>query len=241
MIRSLTNRREFVKKAGLFVPATFFIPRLKAASALGYQMAAAKKKAVGGGPSYLISVDPSGSTPAGWTDGGSFVWNGTGIVGSNSAQSADSADNSASPTIAGGSETWAFGVITLSATPGTNTYVIQLRNSTTLLCAVQFRSAAGSVRLYHGTVTPGSNTIPAYSAATPYYYWIRYVPSSGANDGIAELYFSTTQTRGAALTSTAIGNATASIDNLYFGGINSVTINIDKIRVDDEEIGSSPA
>ena len=50
-----------------------------------------------------------------------------------------------------------------------------------------------------------------------------------------------TQTFGAALTSTVVGDATATVDNLYLGGSNSMTINFDKIRVDDSSIGDNPA
>lgn len=107
----------------------------------------------------------------------------------------------------------------------------------------------------NGTVTIyGSSrataTSQAVTAGNTYYFWIWYDDSSGSNDGIAYVCFSTTNTRPAD-PSTATDycsyqtghNVTNDVDRARFTNGYSTTFNsyiIDNIVVSTSEIGSNP-
>ena len=67
-----------------------------------------------------------------------------------------------------------------------------------------FIKSGNTMRVQHG----GVNLDVSLAAATHYRVKIRYVASSGANDGVCEVYIDTTDTFGAADATTSVGAAT---------------------------------
>jgi hypothetical protein len=97
--------------------------------------------------------------------------------------------------------------------------------------------ATGALRIYDpDSGTAASSTAGDIVAGTTYFIWFHYVKGTGANAQYT-VYKSTTSTRGSAVASSVIGEATGDIAQIYFLGTGSTTVSRDNVLVNNTEIG----
>lgn len=97
----------------------------------------------------------------------------------------------------------------------------------------------GSVRLVHFASGPTSSA-GVISAGTTFHVWMTYHKGSGANSS-AEVYISSTSTKPGSATLSITGEgATAQVSRIAIMGWSGANHIVDKVRVDDVDIGSNP-
>lgn len=130
---------------------------------------------------------------------------------------------------------WAYALYRFNGTPGANSIVFSLRNSSDAeLCSFRHRSA-NTPQAGPGSPTAGS----ALSSGTTYHVWLHYIKGTGAN-ATTELYISTTGTRPGSPTSVATNSTgTTQASRIRISGHSGGAI-FDKIRVSATAIGDNP-
>jgi hypothetical protein len=180
-------------------------------------------------------------TPSGWTNGGSPDWdNTTALVGSQSLLLASASDNTYTPTFTSSSELWVHFVYRFSAIPASSTTVFAMRESGTNRPYMSQRTTTGAWRFYNTASTYDSPSFTP-TAGTTYFIWWRYKTGTGANDGISQVYISTSSTRpGSPDIDNQTTNATASINSCWFGGATGIDIRFDNMIGSSGEIPTNP-
>lgn len=191
----------------------------------------------GAGPTYLLEQDMEGlGTPSGWTDVGTVDWDYlvAPIVGTQSWQAGTgTGNNSTSPSFTAPSVCYAFFALTVGAGSG-NIPIFLLRNGTTTIASFDYRSTS-VFRISHGS----ANSATFSGGAGTYYVWLDYTAGTGL-DGVMNCYIAATQTKpGSPSATLTTGTGTLGADNIRIQGHANSSI-IDKIRVDDVDIGSTP-
>ena len=203
--------------------------------------------AAGGAPSFIFDENCEGTgTPSGWTDTGAPDWDSTTVIlaGSESVEMI----GAATPPRVHYDFTPAVDTIyvrfRMHRTAGTGYRVLSLRNQTgdTEPAFVNIAaSPSGGFTIQHGT--SAATTVNGSSIGTDYNIWVRYTKSSGANDGVMTLGFSTTSTEptsGDDFVSVTTGTQTSQINRVQFrngSSSGSNTIFHDDMTGDDVSIG----
>lgn len=164
------------------------------------------------------------------------------LAGSQSLELNDAGANERidSPTYAATADIWLYFLVHFNSLPAATETVASFRNSTTEMCSMQITSA-GLLRV---AMTGGNSvtTVSAMSAGTTYHVWIHYTAGSGAN-AFGSVAFSTDGTKptsGNAYTQKTDSTATASSDNIRLRSDGAIQLFMDKVRVDDANIGDNP-
>lgn len=204
-----------------------------------------RRRVAPSGPSYLLSegFEGTGYESGGWSENNNPNEDSTSttcgsFVGSQWFETSGvAASVNATNTYTGQSEAWAY-VQFCAVTTVANNVVLELKNSTTVVLEVQVRST-NVMRLAHGaTATLGTFSL---SDATKYHLWVRYQAGTGSN-GQADLWIATTDTKpGTPDISITTGTATANADTVTIGQTTANAIIMDKLRIDDVDIGSGPS
>ena len=139
-------------------------------------------------------------------------------------------------------EGWGYLQIHWVTTQVGNRVFIRLRGGTIALCEIR-RNSDGTVRITQGAAT--ATTVGTLDEDTTYHVWWYYNDDSGPDDGIARVAFSTDGTKptsGDNFAEATGGTQTVDVDNIEIGNITSGIEDkiMDKVRTDDEDIGSNP-
>lgn len=192
-------------------------------------------------PTYLLQENCDGTgTPSGWTDVNTPDWDYTTspapLEGTQSLFLAVTGNKQTYKDFTSNADVWLYLMFNITSFSSGSSF-IRLRNSTTDVALFRAHSST-AFRLTHGTVN--SSVGGSYSVGTTYHLWLHYVKSTASN-GVLDAFVSTTATKpGAATLSISNGDATANADRLFLISGAAADHVIDKIRVDDVEIGSSP-
>jgi hypothetical protein len=196
-----------------------------------------------GGPTYLLSLDcDTAGTPGGVTDSGAIEWGDTDapnplVTGGGWRTSSSTAFSLATFAQQSG-RVDLFEAIRFADISGQPTGAIIEDAAGNDLAYLRILST-GSIRIYCGTTNLNA-TGYTYTADTTLYYWVDYTPGLGAN-AVAHLYLSSSQTKPGSPNATITnGNATGEASQLRMITQATTVATRDKIRVDDEAIGSSP-
>ncbi len=214
---------------------------------------------VAGGPTYLFTENFDGSTlcATGYTETCTNTW-----VVSGSGSGTLDFDNAAAPaplegtyslrivytddarqvhgTFDSTNEVWGYLMVNWDTLPTGPNHFLKLRNSSSANQAYfYFNSDTSKLVGVHGTVasSDGATTI---LVDTTYHIWFHYKIS--ASPGILELFLSTNSTKpGTAEITITNGDATGGIAQIALCANGSGHLVIDKVRVDDIDIGSNPS
>lgn len=147
-----------------------------------------------------------------------------------------------SPTFAEQSTVHGYFLLNVTSLPDSgNSDTYSFKSNTTTICTVQL-NASGAMRIVCGAVN-SSATVATVTEGTTYHVWPSYTAGTGAN-AAASLGFSTDGTKptsGNNFTSMSNGTSTQGADSIRLStsSVGTIVI-IDKVRVDDEEIGDNP-
>jgi hypothetical protein len=100
-------------------------------------------------------------------------------------------------------------------TPSSSSSILELYNDTTLLSKIMNHSA-GQIWAYHGSSVDTVAT--GLSDNTVYHIWLNYIASSGSDDGVLNVYYSTNTTRGSVALSISDGTSTGAINKVRLYG-----------------------
>lgn len=209
----------------------------------------------GGGATYLLqenfeATGSPGYDTSTWTEAGSPDEN-TSTSGLSLQASeclyfnpAAATWSTTSPTYTAQSTAYAYFLIRFSALPSGGTWTLfQFRHSAGECGRVRVTNTGTlSVRAGGGTDVA---TASGMSTGTTYHLWVKYVKGSGSN-AVVEAGFSTDGTRptsGGTFATQTAGTATTDADRIMYGqaSSNTVSVYIDKVRVDDAVIGDNPS
>lgn len=120
--------------------------------------------------------------------------------------------------------------------PSSNVVMAYLRLSTALKQWVQIQTT-GALVVNIGPIS--ATSVATISPDTTYHVWMRYTKSSGANDGIGSVGFSTNTTEptsGDYFATFTNGTVTTQIDNIRLNSAAQATVYFDQVIVDDATI-----
>lgn len=171
---------------------------------------------------FTVFYDDFENFPTGppvWTGG--TAENDAPLAGLRSVAHTSSADVK-SPIIAGDCE-WVYAMVKFTTAPTSSTRIsLQMLNDDGLggiVTVGQLYCGSGlTMNIEHGGITTGAGSYPPVVVGTIHYLGLRYVPSTGANDGRMELYLSDTPTLPeSAQRVITTGAATLPMNRLYLG------------------------
>jgi hypothetical protein len=216
--------------------------------------AAVLKPAAGGAaPTYLLEEGFEGTgydeiLAGSWTESSGtpdedYATSPAPLVGSQSLELNDGGTNERadSPSFTDTADVWFFCYIHFNSLPAGTESIISIRNGTTEMLSAQVTSS-GTWRL---SMTGGNSaaTTAAMSAGTTYKVRIRYTAGGGAT-GFGSFEFATTggtfDGSGTDYTSKSDSTATLSAQNLRLRSEGAIQLFMDRVLVDDAEIGSNP-
>lgn len=191
------------------------------------------------------NFEAAGYDEVGWSESGSTInedYTTTVLRGAQSLYLDNSGSGNpivTSPTFASSLSTvWvAFRIQFPGNLPAANTIIFYLRNSTTNLLYVTYRTSFTGFRMSDGAVSCDTGSI---AHSTTYYITIKYVSDPGGGNGVGEIYLDTDNTRPASPTASYTTSAQSfSADNLQIlMSASTVDMIIDQILVDSDEITS---
>jgi hypothetical protein len=214
-----------------------------------YQSAAVESRSAGG-PSYLISEDFEGAgTPGSLGVVGApnfdYTTSPAPLVGSESLLNS-STSNYATAALGGVTERWFYFLFThpdISVNPHIFR-VLDAGGNTILGGRI---TSTGAMRTTNVTTTLSTGSAGAYTAGTTKHCWIHILQSASATSDVIEIFVSDTATKPASASGTD-GVTSSSFDLTdtdafstftFYPGVSTSYI-VDKFRVDDVNIGSSP-
>lgn len=230
------NRRQFIKRGVLFLPAApmIFVPRLRAQLPPQFGFYAQQPQAAGGGLSYLIEENCEGTgTPSGWTDSGSFNWDYTATVLQGSHSCINSGGSSTFYTFAGQTTVYGYCLIRVVSLPASANTLLGFRDSAGNPLGLARVNATGNIAIF-ANGSDSTFTTDAISAGTTSHLWFSFV-----SGGTCTVEFSTDGTRtgsGNKFTSKTGGSGTAA----RYAIAGNVSLIADRLLADDVQIGNSP-
>lgn len=233
---NILSRRGFIKTGLIFVPSYLTAGAVISPGPI--------MRTINTGNAYLIEENFEGTgTPSGWTTGGTgtidFDYATSPLEGSQSLQlvNASGADLRAVKTFTSSSGTiWMYWIMRNAPN---NRNLVYLRDATDSTTLARVGSSGLAWQLTHGSVTDVAEG--TFATASTYHCWLEYTESSGANDGVLNLYTSSNATRPGSPTASMVnGNGTAQAGAIRLAISNNGTMEYDKARVSESEIGSNP-
>jgi hypothetical protein len=204
------------------------------------------------GPTYLASEDFEGTgTPSGWTAVGSpnfdYTTSPAPLDGAESLLSSSNSNYGYYDLGSDLTEVWFFFHFTvndISSAP----YMFRVLDSTgATICGGRIVST-GAFRTTNVTTTQNTGTAGAYTGGDVRYAWVHLLQSASANSDVIEIYVSATTTKpGSASGTDGVTSSGFSLTNtngfrrIAFNPAVSANLIVDKVRIDDADIGSNPS
>jgi len=197
----------------------------------------------GGGPTYLLEENFEGpGYEQSWTESGTVddQYQAVQLAGDYSCQ-VQASSYTKHDLGSGYSELWIYFMLQMEDLPGAAAYIARTRNSTDTAteCHIQMDSSG---RLYVAHPNTSPVTTDSMSTGVPYHVWIHI--KNGTGDAVASVEFATSDTRvgsGNKYTQTPAGQTQTDPHQVFRLEVSASQQAVyDKVRVDDEDIGSSP-